>query len=113
LATGPATVMPPVIPAVSEAAEATLEHAITDAGVGARRCVVSSPAAEGLMRVADEAGAGLLVVGSRGRGKLGSALHGSVAIRLAAEARVPVLVLPPRALLEGGSGHYEVADIVA
>jgi nucleotide-binding universal stress UspA family protein len=113
VAPGPAPVMPPVMPALSEAAEATLEHAVTEAGVEARRCVVSSPVAEGLMRVADETGAGLLVVGAQGRGKLGSALYGSVAIRLAAEARVPVVVLPHRALLEGGSGHYEVADIVA
>lgn len=113
VAPGPAAVMPPVMPALSEAAEATLEHAVTEAGVEARRCVVSSPPAEGLIRVADETGAGLIVVGSPGRGKLGSAILGSVAIQLAAEARVPVVVLPPNALLEGGSGHYEVADIVA
>jgi nucleotide-binding universal stress UspA family protein len=113
VAPGPAAVMPPVLPVLSEAAEATLEHALTEAGVEARGRVVSSPVAEGLMRVADETGAGLLVVGSRGRGKLGSAVYGSVAIQLAAEARVPVVVLPQRALLEGGSGHYEVADIVA
>ncbi len=113
VAPGPAAVMPPVMPALSEAAEATLEHAVTEAGVKARRCVISSPVVEGLMRVADETGAGLLVVGSRGRGKLGSAILGSVAIPLAAEARVPVVVLPADALLDGGSGHYEVADIVA
>src|SRR5918999_2507809 len=108
VALGPAAVMPPLMPTLSGAAEATLEHAVTEAGVEARRCVVASPAAEGLMQVADETGAGLIVVGSQGRGKLGSALYGSVAIRLAAEARVPVVVLPPDALLEGGSGHYEV-----
>jgi nucleotide-binding universal stress UspA family protein len=113
MAPGPAAVTPPTLPVLSEAAEATLEHAVTEAGVEARRCVISAPAAEGLVRVADEIGAGLIVVGSRGRGRLGSAIHGSVAIRVAAEARVPVVVLPADALLEGGSGHYEVADIVA
>ena len=61
------------------------------------------------MRVAGETNAGLLVVGSRGRGKLGSAILGSVAIRLAAEARTPVVVLPPGAVVEGG-GHYDVAE---
>src|SRR5918992_555537 len=97
---------------LSEAAEATLEHAVREAGVDAKRRVVSSSPAEGLMRVAGETNAGLLVVGSRGRGKLGSAILGSVAIRLAAEARTPVVVLPPGAVVEGG-GHYDVADIVA
>jgi nucleotide-binding universal stress UspA family protein len=113
VAPGPAAVMPPISSVLTEAAEATLEHAVAEAGVEARRRVVSAPAAEGLMRVADETGAGLLVVGAPGRGKLGSALLGSVAVELAAEARVPVVVLPPDALLEGGSGHYEVADILA
>jgi nucleotide-binding universal stress UspA family protein len=113
LATGPGAVMPPVLPVLSEAAEATLEHAVSEAGVEAKRRGVSSPPAEGLRRVAGEIGAGVLVVGSRGRGKLGSAILGSVAIKLAAEARLPVVVLPHGALLEGGSGHYEVADIVA
>ena len=113
VAIGPGAVVPPVLPVLSEAAEATLEHAVSEAGLEAKRRVVSSPPAEGLMRIAAEIGAGLLVVGSRGRGKLGSAILGSVAIKLAAEARLPVVVLPHGALLEGGSGHYEVADIVA
>ena len=113
VAAGQGPVAAPLLPGLSEAAEATLEHAVTEAGVEARRCVVSSPAAEGLLRVADETAAGLLVVGSPGHGKLGSAVLGSAAIELAAEARVPVVVLPPDVLLEGGSGHYEVADVVA
>ena len=39
----------------------------------------------------------LIVVGSRGRGKLGRALLGSVSATLAADAPVPVLVVPPDA----------------
>jgi nucleotide-binding universal stress UspA family protein len=113
VAPGPTAVVPPTLSVLTEAAEATLEHAVVEAGVEARRRLVSPPAVEGLVRVADETGAGLLVVGAPGRGKLGSAILGSVAIVLAAEARVPVVVLPPGALLEGGSGHYEVADSVA
>jgi nucleotide-binding universal stress UspA family protein len=113
VAPGPAAVMPPISSVLTEAAEATLEHAVADAGVEARRHVVSAPAAQGLMGVAEETGAGLLVVGAPGRGKLGSAVLGSVAVELAAEARVPVVVLPSDAHIERGSGHYEVADIVA
>ena len=112
MAPGPAAAIPAVLPVLSEAAEATLEHAVSEAGVDAKRHVVSSSPARGLMRVAGETNAGLLVVGSRGRGKLRSAILGSVAIQLAAEARVPVVVLPPGAVVEGG-GHYHVADIVA
>ena len=109
VAPAPAGAVPVVLPVLSEAAEATLEHAVREAGVDAKRRVVSSSPAEGLMRVAGETNAGLLVVGSRGRGKLGSAILGSVAIRLAAEARTPVVVLPPGAVVEGG-GHYDVAE---
>jgi hypothetical protein len=46
-------------------------------------------------------------VGSQARGKLGSLLHGSVTTRLASEATIPIVVLPPEAELEPGSGHYE------
>ena len=113
LAPGPAAVTPAVMPDLTEVAEATLERAVARAGVAARRCVVSSPAKDGLIRRADEVGAGLLVIGSQGRGKLGSALLGSVAIQLTAESHIRVVVLPAGARLEGGSGHYEVADVVA
>jgi nucleotide-binding universal stress UspA family protein len=113
VALGAAPVTPPVMPDLTEAAEATLERAVADAGVKARKCVVPSPAKNGLLNLADDLDAGLLVIGSQGRGRLGSALLGSVAIQLTAESRIPVVVLPAGALLEGGSGHYEVADVVA
>jgi nucleotide-binding universal stress UspA family protein len=71
--------------------------------------VLSLPAAEALDRVAEEQRAGLVVVGSRGRSKLGSVLHGSVPTRLAAEGSTVLVVLPPAARLEPGSGHYECA----
>ena len=48
MALGPAAVTPAVMPDLTEAAEATLERAVARAGVEARRCVVSSPAKDGL-----------------------------------------------------------------
>ena len=113
VAPSPAGAMAPTLPVLSQAAEATLEHALSNAGVEAKRHVVSSPPADALMRVVEEIGAGLLVVGSPGRGKIGAAILGSVAIRLAAEARVAVVALPPAASLERGSGHYEGTDVAA
>jgi nucleotide-binding universal stress UspA family protein len=113
VAPGPAAVTPALMPDLTEAAEATLERAVASAGVEARKCVASAPAKDALIRLADEIGAELLVIGSQGRGKLGSALLGSVAIQLTAESNIPVVVLPAGARLEGGSGHYEVGDVVA
>jgi nucleotide-binding universal stress UspA family protein len=71
--------------------------------------VVPLPAARALEQVAEKHKAGLIVVGSRGRGKLGSLLHGSVPMELAAEGRTAVVVLPLGTQLEPGSGHYELA----
>lgn len=50
--------------------------------------------ARALRRVASRERAELIVVGSRGRGSIGTALHGSSAAALAAAAPVPVLVVP-------------------
>jgi nucleotide-binding universal stress UspA family protein len=54
--------------------------------------------AQVLLAAAD--GADLLVVGSRGRGRLASVLLGSVSRRVAAEAACPVIVVPQAASLE-------------
>ena len=48
-------------------------------------------------------------VGSRGRGNLGSLLHGSVPAEVAGDGRTAVVVLPLDTRLEPGSGHYELA----
>jgi nucleotide-binding universal stress UspA family protein len=90
-------------------AERRLTLALEEAGVAARETVLPLPAPDALERIAEEKRAGLIVVGSRGRGKLGSTLQGSVPTRLAGEGRTAVVVLPPRARLEAGSGHYEMA----
>ena len=59
-----------------------------------RRVVIGYPA-ERLADLADEEGAELIVVGSRGRGAFKAAFLGSVSTSLIGIARCPVLVVPP------------------
>ena len=59
-----------------------------------------NPARE-LMEAAREMEADLVVVGSRGRGALFSAVLGSVSAEVAAASDYPVVVVPPRARLAG------------
>jgi nucleotide-binding universal stress UspA family protein len=66
-------------------------------GLGTRddiRLVEGSPQ-ERLREAVDEDGADLLVVGSRGRGALQSAVFGSVSRSLVTSAHCPVVVVPP------------------
>jgi nucleotide-binding universal stress UspA family protein len=89
-------------------AEQRLDLALEELQGRAYGTVVPLQAAEALTRVAAQRAAGLIVVGSRGRSKLGSALHGSVPTELAVDGRTAVVVLPLETRLEPGSGHYEV-----
>ncbi len=61
----------------------------------ADRRVVVGYAAERLADLADEEGAEMIVVGSRGRGAFKAAFLGSVSTSLIGVARCPVLVVPP------------------
>jgi nucleotide-binding universal stress UspA family protein len=54
----------------------------------------------------------LIVVGSRGLGRVRAALMGSVAGRLAGTACAPVAVLSPHVRLAAGSGDYEFSEAV-
>jgi nucleotide-binding universal stress UspA family protein len=63
-------------------------------GRAERRLQLGDPV-ERLAEVADEQEAAMLVVGSRGRGALRSALLGSVSAGLLAKAPCPVVVVPP------------------
>ena len=56
--------------------------------------VRTGPAAEEILRFADEIGTDLIVIGSRGHGKLEQLLIGTTAERVVREARCPVLVVP-------------------
>jgi len=68
--------------------------------------------ADRLDDLAGRESAELIVVGSRGLGKLRAALLGSVAARLAGTACVPVTVLSPHVQLAAGSGDYELREVV-
>ena len=57
--------------------------------------LVDGPPAQGIMETADREGAELLVIGTRGRGSLRSAVLGSVSRELAASAPCPVVIVPP------------------
>jgi len=81
-----------------EAAEHLVEELIVAEGlVDAERRVALGLAAEGLADLADEEGAGLIVVGSRGRGPFKAAFLGSVSNDLIGVAHCPVVVVPPGA----------------
>jgi nucleotide-binding universal stress UspA family protein len=105
----PAAPGPPLDADLRESAAQSLALALEQAGVDAEGTVLPLPAPEALERVAEQHNAGLIVVGSKGRSKLGSTLHGSVPTHLAAQGRTAVVVLPVGARLEPGSGHYELA----
>ncbi len=66
---------------------------VTDAGVAAEGEVLDGSPADVVARVADEVGADLVVVGSRGKGALGRLFLGSVSDRLVHFLRRPVLVV--------------------
>jgi nucleotide-binding universal stress UspA family protein len=81
-----------------EAGERLLDRLLEDDDLDevGRRVVYGFPAAR-LADVADDEGAELVVVGSRGRGAFRTAFLGSVSSELVGVARCPVLVVPPRA----------------
>jgi nucleotide-binding universal stress UspA family protein len=77
------------------AGEGLLAHMAEAAGVEhAKQRVVSGLAAERLAALAEDEGAELIVVGSRGRGAFKAAFLGSVSTSLIGISRVPVVVVP-------------------
>ena len=91
----------PLFPATDEREEAAKELLVElGATMGleeADRRVVVGYAAERLADLADEEGAEMIVVGSRGRGAFKAAFLGSVSTSLIGVARCPILVVPPGA----------------
>ena len=81
-----------------EAAARLLRRVAVQAGLAqAERTVAIGDPAEHLAEIADEEGAELIVVGSRGRGAFKAAFLGSVSSSLVGIARCPVLIVPPGA----------------
>ena len=60
-----------------------------------RLVAVSDDPASEIVEAAQREGCDLIVMGSRGRGRMASALLGSQVQRVLATAKVPVLVVPP------------------
>ncbi|WP_205471234.1 universal stress protein [Nocardioides sp. SYSU D00038] len=79
---------------LGDAAAAELEARLAglDVPTSVRR-VLGADVAEEVVRVADEVGAALVVIGLRHRSAVGKVLMGSVAQRVLLEARCPVLAV--------------------
>jgi nucleotide-binding universal stress UspA family protein len=76
-------------------------HAALPPGVDASERFEQGGVASRLSEIAREEGAALIVVGSRGRGPLASALLGSVSQALSRESPCPVMIIPDSAPLGG------------
>jgi nucleotide-binding universal stress UspA family protein len=88
--------------AEQEALLAEARKLVGEAGRSASTLRRRGDVAGELIEAAREIDADLLVLGSRGRGALSSALLGSVSAQVAATASCPVVVVPPRGRLTGG-----------
>jgi nucleotide-binding universal stress UspA family protein len=99
---------PPIEPELRHTAAERLDAALEGAGVQAHATVAPMPPAQVLQRVAEEQKAGLIVVGFGDHGKGAAIGVGAVPTELAATGRTAVVVMPPAARLEPGSGHYEL-----
>ena len=80
----------------------------------AKVLLASGSPAEAIREAADRADAELVVVGSRGRGGLRSAVLGSVSHELAARGRRPLVVVPPGGVwrADGGGAATDSASVV-
>jgi nucleotide-binding universal stress UspA family protein len=67
---------------------------LAELGVRGSVAVVDERPAESLLRVAEEHGAEMIVVGTRGEGPVAGMLLGSVPYKLVHRSPVPVLVVP-------------------
>jgi nucleotide-binding universal stress UspA family protein len=74
-------------------ADEAMAH-LADLGARGSIAVVDERPAESLLRVAEEHGAEMIVVGTRGEGPVAGALLGSVPYKLVHRSTIPVLVVP-------------------
>jgi nucleotide-binding universal stress UspA family protein len=112
----PALLRPTVAVSVEaelDGSEALLEELVGEAGVeGAELRTMLGIPAERLAELADEVGADLIVVGSRGRGAFRAAFLGSVSNSLIGIARCPVLVVPQGVTERGPAAHEATSAAV-
>lgn len=80
-------------PAESQAIADEAAFALQREEIRHDREVLEGPAADAILRVAETRGCDLIVMGSRGRGRLESMLLGSVSQRVVQEAPCPVLIV--------------------
>jgi len=92
----------------SRVALADAHEELDELGLDYESELLEGSPAEELLRIAEARDADLVVVGSRGRGPVRAALLGSVFGEVAARARMPVLIVPPRAA-SGSDGGDAVA----
>ncbi len=74
-----------------------VDRAVADldaAGIEASSRLVSARPADAILGVAEEVGAGLIVVGTVGEGPISGALLGSVVLKLVQKSSLPLLVVP-------------------
>jgi nucleotide-binding universal stress UspA family protein len=88
--------------ATSQILAAARERAL-EAGIEAETHLVAGDAATEICRLAEQRGASLIVMGSRGHGPLAAALLGSVAAHVVQHAPCPVMIVPDPARAEGRS----------
>jgi nucleotide-binding universal stress UspA family protein len=73
--------------------DAAMERA-REAGIAAETHLVGGDPATEICRLAEQRGASLIVMGSRGHGPFMAALAGSVAAQVVQHARCPVMIVP-------------------
>jgi nucleotide-binding universal stress UspA family protein len=81
----------------SERATAEIEDMAKEAGVVYSKRVAGGDPADELLKISQELGADLLVMGSIGRSGLSKILLGSVAEKVVRHSKVPVLLVPIKA----------------
>lgn len=94
----------------ADKAGASVRARLAVAGESPEVQLVEGTPAEAIMEAADREHAVLLVVGSRGRGALRSAVLGSVSRDLASRARCPVVIVPSGAPPTGTDSGVQDAD---
>lgn len=83
-----------------EVAEETMRRGVElarAAGFSARGRVASGKPWRQICAVAEEIGAGVIVVGARGLGRVESVLLGSVSAAVLSHSKTPILIIPPSA----------------